>query len=125
MIHRGDTYTCTHVTDRKLFAACADVQVTSQLGLVLDITYPDMFQALMELFKPFVDFFRTLSIMYDMECLDLGDHTTKWMVKVVVMPSVLLLGASLHYMYMVHKKMPTAFMQLKSTFFFIVFFICK
>ena len=76
----------------------------------------------MELFKPFVDFFRTLSIMYDMECLDLGDHTTKWMVKVVVMPSVLLLGASLHYMYMVHKKMPTAFMQLKSTFFFIVFF---
>ena len=74
---------------------------------------------------PFVDFFHTLSVFTDVECAGLGSHTIRWLMKVVVVPSVLFLIAGLYYAYDVHKERQTAFMQFKSNAFFIVFFTCK
>ena len=101
------------------------MQVTAQLGLVLDLEYPTIFKQIMDALHPFVDFFHTLSVFTDVECAGLGSHTIRWLMKVVVVPSVLFLIAGLYYAYDVRKERQTAFMQFKSNAFFIVFFTCK
>lgn len=100
------------------------IQVTCQLGLVLDIEFPPMFTALLDLLRPFIDVFKFISF-YNLECWDQYSYGIKWIVKIAITPSVCFMVAGLYYLYEQKKQRPTARMHLKSNIFFAIFFVCK
>lgn len=62
------------------------MQVTSQVGPVLRIKFPDVFEEIVEVLKS-VNFWDHL---FDAECEGLDDFTSMWIVRIIVLPSILI-----------------------------------
>eukprot|EP01046_Picozoa_sp_COSAG06_P022113 COSAG06_NODE_1694_length_8699_cov_57.094767_1_plen_2376_part_10 len=62
------------------------MQVTSQVGPVLRIKFPDVFEEIVEVLKS-VNFWDHL---FDAECEGLDDFTSMWVVRIIVLPSILI-----------------------------------
>ena len=75
-------------------------QVTSQLGDVLDFTYPGMFGEVIEAIRPITDFwnlfFRALG---PSECFGLRGFLSRWMLRVVGLPSIAAVAVTLYWLY--------------------------
>ena len=102
-------------------------QVTSQLGDVLDFTYPGVFGDVIEFLRPVMDlwglFFRALG---PSECYGVKGFVAKWMLRVVGMPVVGAFVVSCLYIYNRCKhSRRKAWTEMKSHTFMCVFFFCE
>jgi hypothetical protein len=96
-------------------------QVTSQLGDVLNFQYPPMMRAVINAMKPVMDFWNILfQIIGSSECFGLTGFTSKWVLRVVVLPAVLSLVVGI--LYMLERHNPKAGVHVKARLFFAVFF---
>lgn len=96
-------------------------QVTSQLGAVLHINYPDAFASTMLEIKSWLDVF---GYFFSLECAGLAGFTNKWVLRVVCLPLVLLSLAAGYYMLeqRLGVNLSVARAHLRGSCFFIVFF---
>ena len=69
------------------------MQVTSQVGPVLRIKFPDVFEEIVQLLKS-VNFW---DYLFDAECEGLDGFTSSWIVKVVVLPGILIGGICVYF----------------------------
>eukprot|EP01047_Picozoa_sp_COSAG01_P056419 COSAG01_NODE_6395_length_3693_cov_2.142181_5_plen_571_part_01 len=102
------------------------LQVTSQLGAVLHIHYPQRFELLMHNMKRWLDVF---GLLLSPECANLGGFEAGWVFRVVLLPCVLSVLALLHCVF-VAKTRKAAFdtklelgKQMRSNLFFVIFFV--
>jgi uncharacterized membrane protein len=69
-------------------------QVTSQMGPVLRVTFPESFSQLVNLLTAPFNFWERL---FDLECANLGDFASMWLLQVVFMPLILLALALVYW----------------------------
>ena len=99
------------------------LQVTSQLGDVLNFQYPPAFRAVIDAMRPVMDFWNILfQIIGSSECFGLVGFTSKWVLRVVVLPIVLSSIVGIMYLLERYKKSPKAGSHAKGRLFFAVFF---
>ena len=75
-------------------------QVTSQLGDVLDFTYPGLFGEIIEFLRPVMDLWGLLfRALGPSECYGIKGFTAKWLLRIVAMPlacGIIILGLYMH-----------------------------
>ena len=75
-------------------------QVTSQLGDVLDFSYPGMFGDVIKALKPFMDMWGLLfQALGPSECYGIKGFTSKWLLRIVGMPSIFVLLVLVYWLY--------------------------
>ena len=99
-------------------------QVTSQLGDVLDFTYPGVFGDVIEALRPVMDLWGLLfRALGPSECFGVQGFTAKWLLRVVGLPLLLTTLVSLYY---VHDRRKSGAAKARTNFkghmFFVVFF---
>ena len=102
-------------------------QITSQLGDVLDFTYPGVFGDVIEALRPIMDLWGLLfRALGPSECFGIKGFTAKWLLRIVGMPIVCVVIVSALYLYNVHNKGKTkAKAEAKGHTFMVVFFCCE
>ena len=99
-------------------------QVTSQLGGVLSFQYPPAFAAVVDAIRPIMDvwglLFRALG---SSECFGLVGFTSRWTLRVVVLPVILSLVVAIIYCLEKGKNPGKAGSHAKGNLFFAVFFV--
>ena len=99
------------------------MQVTSQVGPVLRIKFPDVFEEIVQLLKS-VNFW---DYLFDAECEGLDGFNSTWIVRVAVLPGILLVCMCAYFMIersMTRKDAEVAATHLQSNLFMAVFFVC-
>ena len=94
-------------------------QVTSQLGPVLDIPYPPMFQSLTIWLK---DSLEVLDVFASAKCLGLDTFHYKYFMQVLALPTMLVLAAYVVFLLQQHTGSADAGKNFKGSCFFIAFF---
>lgn len=101
-------------------------QVTSQLGDVLDIQYPNIFGSVIEFLKPFMDVFSLLfRAVGPSECFGIQGFNSRWFLRVIGLPAVLSVFVGIAFVwdrYVSRPPNPHAAVNLKSNCFFAIFF---
>jgi hypothetical protein len=99
-------------------------QVTSQLGDVLSFQYPPVFEAVIDAIRPIMDvwglLFRALG---SSECFGLIGFSSKWTLRVVVLPFILSLVVAMIYCIEKGSSRDKAMSHAKGNLFFAVFFV--
>ena len=99
-------------------------QVTSQLGDVLSFQYPPAFAAVVDAIRPIMDvwglLFRALG---SSECFGLIGFTSRWTLRVVVLPVILSLIVTIVYCIEKGNNPGKAGSHAKGNLFFAVFFV--
>ena len=99
-------------------------QVTSQLGEVLSFQYPPAFDAVIDAIRPIMDvwglLFRALG---SSECFGLIGFTSKWTLRVVVLPVILAFIVAVVYCIEKGSKPDKAGSHAKGNMFFAIFFV--
>jgi hypothetical protein len=102
------------------------VQVVSQIGVVLDIPYPDAIQAVFDALKPLAGL---LTQLFHLECIGHLTFHQQWIARVFIMPLLLSSVAVARYAYVRHRGDDTAAKNavggLKSDAFFILFLVYR
>eukprot|EP01047_Picozoa_sp_COSAG01_P013588 COSAG01_NODE_643_length_14566_cov_31.994194_5_plen_784_part_00 len=99
-------------------------QVTSQLGDVLDFTYPGFFGEVIDGLRPVMDVFGLLfRALGPSECFGIRSFGARWVLRVVGLPGILSAVCVAYYVFDRHsngKKKATT--MLKGNLFFVIFF---
>ena len=98
-------------------------QVNSQIGSVLNVSFPELFTDIMQHLGSVLS---VAEILVGSECAGLDNFSTKWLKDIVLQPCVMLVLVALYYGY--ERKVSdkqTAQKHAAGNVFFVVFFCCK
>jgi hypothetical protein len=99
-------------------------QVTSQLGDVLSFQYPPAFRAVVDAIRPIMDVWGLLfRVLGSSECFGLIGFTSRWTLRVVVLPVILSLVVAIVYCLEKRSNSGKAGSHAKGNLFFAVFFV--
>jgi hypothetical protein len=99
-------------------------QVTSQLGDALSFQYPPAFDAVIDAIRPIMDVWGLLfRVLGSSECFGLIGFTSKWTLRVVVLPAILALIVAVVYCIEKGSKSGKAGSHAKGNMFFAIFFV--
>jgi hypothetical protein len=101
-------------------------QVTSQLGDVLDYSFPGAFGDIVQILKPILDIVGIVfSILGPSECYGMKGYTSRWLLRVVALPLIGIAFVALAFAYDFQSDVTTARANLSTRMFFVLFLVCK
>jgi hypothetical protein len=96
-------------------------QVTSQLGDVLNYSFPGAFGDIVRVFKPILDIWGVLfSIVGPSECFGMKGYTSRWLLRVVALPLIGFTFVALAYAYDHRSSAAAARTNLSTRMFFVL-----